>query len=152
MIHLTNENCMDLMSRFPDGYFDLAIVDPPYGGGHHEQHNHKLTLTEISPQRFGGRFDKYRPAQADLADDLTGTIQKKKRFTPRAGALPNTTGGLHGRAEPGLLSTGRTLMIGTLPRRRNTLRNWPGSQNGGLCGAEIILIFRLPGILSSGES
>jgi site-specific DNA-methyltransferase (adenine-specific) len=22
---------MDLMSRFPDGYFDLAIVDPPYG-------------------------------------------------------------------------------------------------------------------------
>lgn len=24
-------DCMDLMARFPDGYFDLAIVDPPYG-------------------------------------------------------------------------------------------------------------------------
>lgn len=28
-----NINCMTGMSEFPDGYFDLAIVDPPYGGG-----------------------------------------------------------------------------------------------------------------------
>lgn len=27
---VTNEDCMDLMARFPDNYFDLAIVDPPY--------------------------------------------------------------------------------------------------------------------------
>ena len=25
-------DCMDLMARYPDGYFDIAIVDPPYGG------------------------------------------------------------------------------------------------------------------------
>lgn len=31
MIHLTNEDCMVLMARFPDNYFDYAIVDPPYG-------------------------------------------------------------------------------------------------------------------------
>ena len=24
-------DCMDVMRRFPDGYFDLSIVDPPYG-------------------------------------------------------------------------------------------------------------------------
>lgn len=24
-------DCMDGMKEFPDGYFDLAIVDPPYG-------------------------------------------------------------------------------------------------------------------------
>ncbi|MEG2469313.1 MAG: hypothetical protein RSB86_18220 [Comamonas sp.] len=24
---------MDAMKGFPDGYFDLALVDPPYGGG-----------------------------------------------------------------------------------------------------------------------
>lgn len=30
---VTNEDCMDLMSRYPDKYFDLAIVDPPYGIG-----------------------------------------------------------------------------------------------------------------------
>lgn len=30
-IQITNENNMDLMARYPDKYFDLAIVDPPYG-------------------------------------------------------------------------------------------------------------------------
>jgi site-specific DNA-methyltransferase (adenine-specific) len=28
---ITNEDNMELMSRYPDKYFDLAIVDPPYG-------------------------------------------------------------------------------------------------------------------------
>ena len=31
MIQMTNEDNMLLMARYPDGYFDLAIVDPPYG-------------------------------------------------------------------------------------------------------------------------
>lgn len=30
---LTNEDNMILMSKYPDKYFDLAIVDPPYGIG-----------------------------------------------------------------------------------------------------------------------
>ena len=30
-IEITNEDNMELMKRFPDNYFDLAIVDPPYG-------------------------------------------------------------------------------------------------------------------------
>jgi site-specific DNA-methyltransferase (adenine-specific) len=51
---------MDLMARYPDKYFDLALVDPPYvsGGGKcgsHEQRNHKSTLP-----RFEGRFTKYQ--------------------------------------------------------------------------------------------
>lgn len=33
MLNITNEDCMDLMARYPDKYFDLAIVDPPYGLG-----------------------------------------------------------------------------------------------------------------------
>ena len=32
-ITITNEDNMELMSRYPDNYFDLAIVDPPYGAG-----------------------------------------------------------------------------------------------------------------------
>jgi site-specific DNA-methyltransferase (adenine-specific) len=31
MITVTNEDCMALMSRYPDKHFDLAIVDVPYG-------------------------------------------------------------------------------------------------------------------------
>jgi site-specific DNA-methyltransferase (adenine-specific) len=30
---ITNEDNMQLMARYPDKYFDLAIVDPPYGLG-----------------------------------------------------------------------------------------------------------------------
>jgi site-specific DNA-methyltransferase (adenine-specific) len=31
MITITNEDNMQLMARYPDNYFELAIVDPPYG-------------------------------------------------------------------------------------------------------------------------
>lgn len=31
MLTITNEDNMELMGRYPDKYFDLAIVDPPYG-------------------------------------------------------------------------------------------------------------------------
>lgn len=31
MLTITNEDNMLLMARYPDKYFDLAIVDPPYG-------------------------------------------------------------------------------------------------------------------------
>jgi site-specific DNA-methyltransferase (adenine-specific) len=38
MINITNEDNMNLMARYEDNHFDLAIVDPPYGigfdGGH----------------------------------------------------------------------------------------------------------------------
>lgn len=30
---LYNADCMEAMKEFPDGFFDLAIVDPPYGIG-----------------------------------------------------------------------------------------------------------------------
>lgn len=28
-----NRDCMEAMREFPAGYFDLAVVDPPYGSG-----------------------------------------------------------------------------------------------------------------------
>jgi len=30
-MNITNEDNMTLMARYPDNYFDIAIVDPPYG-------------------------------------------------------------------------------------------------------------------------
>lgn len=46
-----NMDCMEGLKDFPDKYFDLAIVDPPYGGGSSEY--------DATTQRFGGRFSKY---------------------------------------------------------------------------------------------
>jgi len=44
---VTNEDCMEGMARYPDKYFDLAIVDPPYGIGVDGQ--------KPSTSRHGGR-------------------------------------------------------------------------------------------------
>ena len=37
-ITITQEDNMELMARYPDNYFELAIVDPPYGLGKVLQH------------------------------------------------------------------------------------------------------------------
>lgn len=39
MLNITNEDNIVLMSRYPDNYFDLAIVDPPYGIGESSNNN-----------------------------------------------------------------------------------------------------------------
>jgi len=38
-IEITNEDNMVMMARYPDKYFDLAIVDPPYGIGESSNDN-----------------------------------------------------------------------------------------------------------------
>jgi site-specific DNA-methyltransferase (adenine-specific) len=46
MLTITNEDNMELMARYEDNYFDLAIVDPPYGIGEDGAKNHSRgTLT-----------------------------------------------------------------------------------------------------------
>ena len=73
-----NMDCMEGMKQFPDNYFDLAIVDPPYGdGGHMEatrQEQVRRGLRQVSQERdstesptrwakqtrFGQRFDRYK--------------------------------------------------------------------------------------------
>ena len=40
-----NMDCMDGMKEFPDKFFDLAVVDPPYGGGAPVSSTHTHTRT-----------------------------------------------------------------------------------------------------------
>jgi site-specific DNA-methyltransferase (adenine-specific) len=40
MLNITNENCLDLMARYPDKHFQLAICDPPYNLGKKLQGKH----------------------------------------------------------------------------------------------------------------
>lgn len=42
-------DCMVGMKEFPDKFFDLAIVDPPYG----------INITGRKSGDFAGRYDKY---------------------------------------------------------------------------------------------
>ncbi len=57
-ITITNEDNMLLMARYPDNYFDLAIVDPPYGIGADKAQNN-------GGERFG--YKKYKDSDWDFS-------------------------------------------------------------------------------------
>lgn len=67
-----NMDCVDGMRQFPDNYFDIAIVDPPYGGGSDE---YDATL-----QRFGGKFDKYKTPVIDCTRTGAGWNKHDKNI------------------------------------------------------------------------
>ncbi len=45
---LYNMDCMEGMKQFPDKYFELAIVDPPYGIGEDGSKNHSRSMLAVS--------------------------------------------------------------------------------------------------------
>lgn len=47
-----NMDCMDGMKEFPDGYFDLAIVDPPYFSGPERRGFYGKKISPIGVQRI----------------------------------------------------------------------------------------------------
>lgn len=51
-ITITNEDCMELLKRTPDKYYDLALVDPPYGIG-----ANKMTLGNGKNKIYRGKND-----------------------------------------------------------------------------------------------
>ena len=58
MLNITNEDNMQLMARYEDNEFDLAIVDPPYGafdkmtkGGHTKKWAKTLGKWDIAPKQ-----------------------------------------------------------------------------------------------------
>jgi len=51
MITATNEDNMLMMARYPDNYFDLAIVDPPYGLENKTVGSDKVDLTNRNSQQ-----------------------------------------------------------------------------------------------------
>tara|TARA_R110000850_G_C9762940_1_gene446605 strand:+ start:37 stop:693 length:657 start_codon:yes stop_codon:yes gene_type:complete len=62
-MNITHEDNMNLMSRYPDNYFDIAIVDPPYGigedGGKSES---RCKSTGVKPSGFKKKgWDKSSP-------------------------------------------------------------------------------------------
>ena len=56
-----NDDCMNIMPNYPDGYFDLAIVDPPYGIREDGAKNHSRGLL-AEPTKFTPKdWDKNSP-------------------------------------------------------------------------------------------
>lgn len=55
-INLILGDCMDLMRSKPDKYYDLAIVDPPYG----------INVNHNMGRRAGNKSSNYKPVQWDF--------------------------------------------------------------------------------------
>ena len=85
-----NMDCMDYMRTLPDKFFQLAVVDAPYGGGANSQtvnvereRERERLQGGIGPYhgaitgRFGGRFEKYHLGIEDRRD-LGGEVQPSK--------------------------------------------------------------------------
>jgi len=67
---ITNEDNMELMARYEDNYFDLAIVDPPYGigfdGGHKPTQGKSGKSKSFNKEKIlykKGNWDNERPSK-----------------------------------------------------------------------------------------
>lgn len=70
---VTNEDCMIGMARYPDKYFELAIVDPPYGiGGGVDNRNAIETRSGNNLRRLARRggmaWDRQPPTKEYFAE------------------------------------------------------------------------------------
>lgn len=82
MREFINGDCMNYLPWYPDDYFDLAIVDPPYGEGFTESGGCKGWFSKYHQDkkgggywnRFGQRFDRYK-------QDITPSDYGKKTAT-----------------------------------------------------------------------
>ncbi len=78
-IQITNEDNMALMSRYEDNYFDLAIVDPPYGINQdkvQEQLSNKKGFTKNA-----GTYKEYHKTDWDNAVPTKQYFNELKRVS-----------------------------------------------------------------------
>lgn len=94
-----NEDCLPRMKEYPDNFFDLAIVDPPYGAGFTESgeckgwfskyHQNAESRENVEREREytasrqynrfgnpGSRFERYKPCDED-GGNVGGEVHKK---------------------------------------------------------------------------
>lgn len=96
-----NRDCMEAMKEYPDKYFDLAVVDPPYGDGiDTHTHTHKrgpgTTDSAVASMRT-----RYR------ADHLHSSCRKRERERENANARSSRLRIAEGGKSAGLVEHGR---------------------------------------------
>lgn len=111
-------DCMDGMRQFPDSFFDLAIVDPPYG----------MNIT--GKHKIGG----------GIAHSLEGDHARSAVTGSYGKGRPRIGGGITMKGESrSSKSRLRPIMPSTTPRHRTKgiFRSWRGWQNNESSGAAI---------------
>lgn len=124
MIHFENRDCMDGMREFPDKFFDLAIVDPPYGGA---ADKHETNLKNISG---GGVLTGADRAGGSETGGLHATISATR------------TGGRWAKRYQRERQGRQISEIGISRRQKNTLKNSDVFRKIRSFGAATISIYR----------
>ena len=71
-----NMDCLEALKQFPDNFFDLAIVDPPYGGG--AKSDAEDVYNGAIQGRFGGRFEKYILPNKEIGTHFHGRVRSER--------------------------------------------------------------------------
>ena len=61
LLNIKNVDCMKMMADYPNDYFDLAVVDPPYGIGEDGAKNHSRGKLAPSTKYTPKNWDKESP-------------------------------------------------------------------------------------------
>lgn len=65
-----NQDCMKGMPRFPDKYFDIAVVDPPYFSGPERREYYGRAVSPIGVQRVYSKTDFWEVPGPDYFAEL----------------------------------------------------------------------------------
>ena len=76
MIQLFNADCMAVMANYPDKYFDISVVDPPYGIGVPKQANLK---------GYKGRLSLDERIQKNRLNQVAGKLKGRALTTLNCG-------------------------------------------------------------------
>ena len=101
MSEFINADCLEVMDKYPNGYFDLAIVDPPYFSGPEKRRYYGRKVSSIGVKRLYGETSEWKVPDKDYFEELL-EFQKIKLF----GVLTTLTTILDQVVSYGIKSTG----------------------------------------------
>ena len=70
MNKFVHAGCMGVMREYPDNYFDLAIVDPPYFSGPEKRKYYGRKISPIGVQRLYGQTSEWEVPGTEYFEEL----------------------------------------------------------------------------------
>ena len=70
MSEFINADCLEVMAKYPNGYFDLAIVNPPYFSGPEKRRYYGRKVSSIGVKRLYGETSEWKVPDKDYFEEL----------------------------------------------------------------------------------
>ena len=135
-----NMDCMQGMKEFPDNYFDLAIVDPPYGdgGGAGADRRDSDSGSTDTEDRLS-RQTVHRPRREVSLTNMGG-VPKEQTHHERTQKRPASTG----LVELGRRSSEKNHSVGRRAGKRILRRTFPRLTESDYMGGQLLRIAGKP--------